>query len=102
MVDLIIDGTISGKIAKIVFAIMVKTGKNPEEIISELGLVQISDGTVIEEAIQRVLANNAGKVAEYRSGKERLFGFFVGLVMRELHGKGNPKMLNDILRDALK
>ncbi|MDR0552542.1 MAG: Asp-tRNA(Asn)/Glu-tRNA(Gln) amidotransferase subunit GatB [Holosporales bacterium] len=102
MVDLIIDGTISGKIAKTVFANMVETWRRPEQIISELGLVQISDDLVIKRAIAKVLEDNPNKVTEYKAGKLKLFGFLVGMVMKELHGKGNPKMVNDLLQEALR
>lgn len=101
LVDLIIDGTISGKIAKDVFAKMCETGKNPQEIVESLGLKQVSDPHEIETVIQRVLEKNQNQVEQYRSGKEALFGFFVGQVMKEMKGKANPAMVNDILKDKL-
>jgi aspartyl-tRNA(Asn)/glutamyl-tRNA(Gln) amidotransferase subunit B len=101
LVALIDDGTISGKIAKTVFDEMVATGKAAEAIVAERGLVQVSDAGAIEEAVANVLAANPDKVAEYRGGKEKLFGFFVGQAMKATGGKANPKLLNESLRKAL-
>jgi aspartyl-tRNA(Asn)/glutamyl-tRNA(Gln) amidotransferase subunit B len=101
LVDLILDNTISGKIAKTVFAKMWETQKTPRVLVKELGLVQITDTKAIEETINQVLANNADKVTEYRSGKEQLFGFFVGLVMKSMQGKANPAAVNEILKKKL-
>jgi aspartyl-tRNA(Asn)/glutamyl-tRNA(Gln) amidotransferase subunit B len=101
MVDLIADGTISGKIAKDVFAAMVETGKDATTIVEEQGLRQVTDGGAIERAIDDVLAAQAEKVAEYRSGKDKLFGFFVGQVMKATQGKANPALLNELLRTKL-
>lgn len=93
--------TISGKIAKEVFQIMWDTGKNANTIIEENGLVQITDNSVIENIINDVLTENEDKVMEYKSGKVKLFGFFVGLIMKKSSGKINPKMLNEILQKML-
>ncbi len=101
MIDLIADDTISGKIAKDVFAEMVETGKSPGAIVEEKGLRQVTDTGAIESAIDAVLASQAEKVAEYRSGKDKLFGFFVGQVMKATQGKANPALLNDLLRQKL-
>ena len=101
MIDLIADDTISGKIAKDVFAEMVETGKSPAAIVEEKGLRQVTDTGAIESAIDAVLASQAEKVAEYRSGKDKLFGFFVGQVMKATQGKANPALLNDLLRQKL-
>jgi aspartyl-tRNA(Asn)/glutamyl-tRNA(Gln) amidotransferase subunit B len=101
MVDLIADNTISGKIAKDVFADMVETGKSPAAIVEEKGLRQVTDTGAIESAIAAVLAAQTEKVAEYRSGKDKLFGFFVGQVMKATGGKANPTLLNDLLRQKL-
>ncbi len=101
LVDLILDNTISGKIAKTVFVEMFSRCENPKEIVSSMGLVQIQDEGVIRDAINKILNNNEDKVQEYRSGKDKLFGFFVGLVMKELKGKGNPGMINSILKELL-
>ncbi len=101
LVDLITDNTISGKIAKTVFAEMCKSGDSPSSIVEKMGLRQISDENTIRASIAAVLEQNADKVAEYKSGKDKLFGFFVGLVMKELHGKGNPEIINKILKELL-
>ncbi|HVM96845.1 MAG TPA: hypothetical protein VMT89_10670, partial [Candidatus Acidoferrales bacterium] len=101
MVKLVDEGSISGKIAKTVFEEMVRTGKAAGEIIAAQGLTQISDDSAIDAAVNAVLAENAAKVAEYRSGKEKLFGFFVGQVMKATQGKVNPQKLNEILKKKL-
>jgi aspartyl-tRNA(Asn)/glutamyl-tRNA(Gln) amidotransferase subunit B len=101
LVDLILDNTISGKIAKTVFAKMWETQKKPKILVGELGLVQITDTKAIEDTIDQILAQNEDKVSEYRSGKEQLFGFFVGLVMKAMQGKANPGVVNEILKKKL-
>jgi aspartyl-tRNA(Asn)/glutamyl-tRNA(Gln) amidotransferase subunit B len=101
MIDLVADGTISGRLAKDVFGAMVETGEAPGKIVEERGLKQVTDTGAIEQAIDVVLAAQAEKVAEYRSGKEKLFGFFVGQVMKAMQGKANPAALNEILRKKL-
>ena len=101
LIDLIADATISGRIAKDVFKIMVETGQAPADIVKEKGLVQVSDTGAIEAAVDQVLAKEAAKVAEYRSGKDKLFGFFVGQVMKATGGKANPKLVNDLLKRKL-
>jgi len=101
LVDLIADNTISGRIAKDVFAEMFESGKPAAEIVEKKGLRQVTDTGAIEAKIAEILAANADKVAEYRSGKEKLFGFFVGQVMRAMGGKANPAMLNDLLKKKL-
>jgi aspartyl-tRNA(Asn)/glutamyl-tRNA(Gln) amidotransferase subunit B len=101
MVELIDTGEISGKIAKSVFDEMVSTGKTPVQIVAEQGLTQISDEAAILSAIDAVLTANADKVAQYRSGKDKLFGFFVGQVMKATQGKANPQKLNELLRSRL-
>ena len=102
MLDMIKKGTISGKIAKDVFGEMYKTGDRPEEIVKEKGWVQILDGGEIEGVIDRIVAANPKLVEDYRSGKEKLFGYFVGEVMKATKGKANPQLLNDLLRKKLK
>lgn len=102
LLDLIADSTISGRIAKDVFELMVETGKGAGEIVVEKGLRQVTDIGAIAKIIDDVMAANADKVAEYRSGKEKLFGFFVGQVMRAMGGKANPAALNDLLKEKLK
>src|SRR5215470_4546072 len=101
LVDLIADDTISGRIAKDVFAAMFETGKPAAEIVEQKGLRQVTDTGAIEAKIAEIMAANADKVAEYRSGKEKLFGFFVGQVMRAMGGKANPALLNEILKKKL-
>jgi aspartyl-tRNA(Asn)/glutamyl-tRNA(Gln) amidotransferase subunit B len=101
LIDLIGDGTISGRLAKDVFAAMVETGQDPGTIVEERGLRQVTDTGAIEQAIDAVMAKEAGKVAEYRSGKEKLFGFFVGQVMKATQGKANPAAVNEFLRKKL-
>jgi aspartyl-tRNA(Asn)/glutamyl-tRNA(Gln) amidotransferase subunit B len=102
LIDLIQDGTISGRIAKEVFAVMVETGEAAARIVEERGLRQVTDSAAIEMAIAAVLAANPDKVADYRAGKERLFGFFVGQVMKATGGKANPAAVNEILKAKLK
>ncbi|MDA9815958.1 Asp-tRNA(Asn)/Glu-tRNA(Gln) amidotransferase subunit GatB [Alphaproteobacteria bacterium] len=102
LVDLISDGSISGKIAKEVFADMFETGKNAKQIVEEKGLKQVSDEGSIITMIDDVMASNQDKVDEYRSGKEKLFGFFVGQVMKASQGQANPGMVNQILKEKLK
>jgi aspartyl-tRNA(Asn)/glutamyl-tRNA(Gln) amidotransferase subunit B len=101
LIDLIGDGTISGRLAKDVFAAMVEEGKGAAAIVEEKGLRQVTDTGAIEQAIEAVMAAQAEKVAEYRSGKDKLFGFFVGQVMKATQGKANPGVLNDLLRKKL-
>ena len=101
LLKLMEQGTISGKIAKTVFDEMYKTGKDPAAIVAEKGLVQVSDTGAIEAIIDEVLAKEAGQLAEYRSGKDKLFGFFVGQVMKASKGKANPALVNEILLKKL-
>ena len=101
LVRLIADGTISGRIAKEVFEIMFETGKDAAAIVEEQGLRQVSDEGAIDAAVVQVLEANADKVAEYKAGKEKLFGFFVGQVMKATGGKANPQQLNDLLKKKL-
>jgi aspartyl-tRNA(Asn)/glutamyl-tRNA(Gln) amidotransferase subunit B len=95
------ENVISGRLAKDVFAAMVETGEGPAAIVEQRGLRQVTDTGAIEGAIEAVMAAQADKVAEYRSGKEKLFGFFVGQVMKATQGKANPALLNDLLRKKL-
>lgn len=101
LINLIKDGTISGKIAKEIFPIMLENNSDPEQIVKEKNLVQISDTSEIETIIKRIIDANLNQVEEYRSGKEKVFGFFVGQVMKESKGKANPKIVNDILKKKL-
>ena len=102
LINLIKDGTISGKIAKSVFEIMATEDKNPVDIVEEKGLKQQSDPKEIEKLIDKVINENPDKVKEYKSGKEKLFGFFVGQAMKASGGKANPQLINDILKKKLK
>jgi len=101
LLDLIADNTINGRIAKDVFDAMVETGKDPGTIVDEKGLRQVTDTGAIDAAVATVLAANADKVAEYRAGREKLFGFFVGQVMRAMGGRGNPALVNEALKRKL-
>lgn len=101
LIDLIGDNTISGRIAKDVFAAMLETGKGAAAIVEERGLRQVTDTSAIEQAIDAVLAKESAKVDEYRGGKDKLFGFFVGQVMKATQGKANPALVNDLLRKKL-
>jgi aspartyl-tRNA(Asn)/glutamyl-tRNA(Gln) amidotransferase subunit B len=102
MLSMIKDGTISGKIAKDVFEEMYRTGEKPSKIVQEKGWVQILDKGEIERAIERAIQGNPKLVDDYRKGKEKLFGFFVGEVMKQTKGKANPKLLNELLKEKLK
>jgi aspartyl-tRNA(Asn)/glutamyl-tRNA(Gln) amidotransferase subunit B len=97
----IADNTISGKIAKDVFEVMWNEGKDADAIIAEKGLRQITDSGAIEAAIDAVMAANPRQLADFRSGKDKLFGFFVGQVMKATQGKANPAQLNELLRKKL-
>lgn len=101
LVNLIKEGTISSKIAKEVFADMLTNNSDPESIVKEKNLVQISDPDELKEIIQRIAEKNPEQVSEYRAGKEKVFGFFVGQIMKETKGKANPKLVNDILKQTL-
>jgi aspartyl-tRNA(Asn)/glutamyl-tRNA(Gln) amidotransferase subunit B len=101
LLDLLADNTLSGKLAKEVFEIMIETGKSPGVIVEEKGLKQVTDTGAIEAVIDGVLAANADKVAEYKSGKDKLFGFFVGQTMKAMQGKGNPALVNEVLKKKL-
>ena len=102
LINLIKKGTISGKIAKTVFELMADGDKDPKEIVEKEGLKQQSDPKELEKIISEIISKNQDKVEEYKSGKEKLFGFFVGQVMKISGGKANPKLVNDILKEKLK
>jgi len=101
LIDLIADGTISGRLAKDVFAEMVASRADPTAIVEAKGLRQVTDSTAIEAAIDTVLAAQADKLAEYRAGRDRLYGFFVGQIMRATKGKANPALVNQLLKKKL-
>lgn len=102
LIKLIVGDVISGKIAKEVLDIMFETGADPEAIIEEKGLKQVTDTGAIEAVIDEIITSNPDKVAEYKAGKDKLFGFFVGQVMKSSGGKANPKIVNELLRSKLK
>jgi len=101
LLALIEDGTISGRIAKDVFEVMFETGKDAEAIVEEKGLKQVSDTGEIEKIIDEVIAANPGQVEQYRGGKDKLIGFFVGQVMKATGGKANPGVVNKLLKPKL-
>jgi len=101
LLGLVADGTISGTIAKQVLEIMVETGEAPAEIVEKRGLKQTSDTGAIDAEIEKILAANADKVADYKGGKQQLFGFFVGQTMKAMQGKANPQVVNERLRAKL-
>jgi len=101
LLGLVANGTISGTIAKQVFEIMLESGEGATDIVEKQGLKQTSDTGAIDVEIDKVLAANADKVAEYKSGKQQLFGFFVGQTMKAMQGKANPQLVNERLRTKL-
>jgi aspartyl-tRNA(Asn)/glutamyl-tRNA(Gln) amidotransferase subunit B len=101
LLDLMTDGTINGKIGKEVLEAMMETGEDPADIIEAKGLRQVTDSGAILAAVDAVLAANPDKLAEFKAGKEKLFGFFVGQVMKAMAGKGNPALVNEALKQKL-
>ncbi|MBT5263244.1 MAG: Asp-tRNA(Asn)/Glu-tRNA(Gln) amidotransferase subunit GatB [Rhodospirillaceae bacterium] len=101
LLDMISDGTISGRIAKDVFVEMFESGRDAEAIVEEKGLRQVSDTGAIEALVDGVLAENPDKIAEYKGGKDKLFGFFIGQVMKKSQGKANPALVNELMRTRL-
>ena len=101
LIELIADGTISGRLAKDVFGEMVASGADPAAIVAAKGLRQVTDSAAIETAIDAVLEAQADKVAEYRAGRDKLYGFFVGQIMRATEGKANPALVNQLLKQKL-
>ena len=101
LIRLIDEGVISGKIAKTVFEEMAKSGKTPEAIVEEKGLVQVTDESAIEQVVSGVISRSPKEVEAYKNGKTKLLGFFVGQVMKETKGKANPKIVNDVLKKKL-
>ena len=102
LIDSISSGVISGRTAKEVFEIMKESGEEPNKIIESKGLQQKSDPKELEKIIEKILTENNDKVEQYKSGKDKLFGFFVGQVMKISGGKANPQLVNQILKDKLK
>jgi aspartyl-tRNA(Asn)/glutamyl-tRNA(Gln) amidotransferase subunit B len=101
LVKMVEDSKVSLNAAKTAFAAMCNSRKGAEATIAELGLAQVSDEGAIAAACDKVIASEAAKVAEYRGGRDKLFGFFVGQVMKAMGGKANPKVINDILKQKL-
>ena len=101
MISLIDEGTISGKMAKDIVEEMYKTGKQPKKIIEENGLVQITDEGELIKTITSIIEANPQQLTDYRGGKEKLFGFFVGQVMKATQGKANPQLVNELLKKML-
>ncbi len=101
LLGLIADGTLSGSLAKQVFEVMLETGDGAAKVVEDRGLKQTSDTGAIEKVIAEVMAANADKVADYRGGKDKLFGFFVGQTMKAMGGKANPAVVNKVLKSAL-
>jgi aspartyl-tRNA(Asn)/glutamyl-tRNA(Gln) amidotransferase subunit B len=102
LIDLQISGVISGRLAKEVYEIMVETLQFPSQIVEERNLKQVTDTVAITSVIASILDANADKVAQYRSGKDKLLGFFVGQVMKQTQGKANPATVNELLLSMLK
>jgi len=102
LIDSISSGVISGRTAKEVFEIMKETGEEPKKIIKRKNLQQQSDPKELERIIDKILDSNKDKVEQFKSGKNKLFGFFVGQVMKVSGGKANPQLVNDILKNKLK
>jgi aspartyl-tRNA(Asn)/glutamyl-tRNA(Gln) amidotransferase subunit B len=101
LINLIKNGTISGKIAKTIFELMIDGDKDPQIIVQEKGLKQESDPKALEALIDKIINDNREKAVEYKQGKEKLFGFFVGQAMKASGGKANPQLINDILKKKL-
>jgi aspartyl-tRNA(Asn)/glutamyl-tRNA(Gln) amidotransferase subunit B len=101
LLQLIASGVISGKIAKAVFEEMASTGKDPQTIVQEKGLVQITDEEAIQKIVTKVMEDHGKEVADYKAGKTKLLGFLVGQVMKATQGKANPKVVNEILKEML-
>lgn len=101
LINLITKGTISSKIAKEVFSIMIESNQNPEVIVKEKNLIQISDEGELIKIVQNILNKNQNQVEEYLSGKDKVLGFFVGQIMKETKGKANPQLVNQLLKSEL-
>jgi aspartyl-tRNA(Asn)/glutamyl-tRNA(Gln) amidotransferase subunit B len=95
------DGQLSGRMAKDVLAVMMERGVSAAVVVAEQGLSQISDTDALQAIIARIIDASPTQLADYRAGKDKLFGYFVGQVMKETAGKANPAVVNDLLRGAL-
>ena len=102
LIERISDKTISGKIAKSVLEEIWESASDVDEIIESKGLVQIQDESILENIAKKVIESNPDQVSAYKAGKDKLFGFFVGQIMKETEGKANPKAINEILKNLLK
>ncbi|HEX9428362.1 MAG TPA: Asp-tRNA(Asn)/Glu-tRNA(Gln) amidotransferase GatCAB subunit B, partial [Candidatus Polarisedimenticolia bacterium] len=101
LVRLIKDGAISGKIAKEVFEAVFESGGDPEALVRERGLTQVSDEGAIKQAVEKVVAANQAQVAQYKAGKTALIGFFVGQVLKAMKGQANPTIVNRLVKEHL-
>jgi aspartyl-tRNA(Asn)/glutamyl-tRNA(Gln) amidotransferase subunit B len=101
LILMISRGEVSSAAAKQIFKVMFEKGGDPSEIVKDLGLSQVSDATVIEAAIDKVLSENEKAVQDFKAGQEKSFGFLVGQCMKELKGQGNPSLVNEVLRKKL-
>ena len=101
LLNMVEKGTISGKIAKTVFEEMMASGKDPETVVKEKNLVQMSDEGELLTIVQEIIAENPGQVAQYKDGKTKLMGFFVGQLMKKTQGKANPKLANELFAKEL-
>ncbi len=101
LLGLVAEGTLSGKMAKEVFEAMAATGERASEIVAQKGLGQISDAGELEAMVVRLVTANPGPAEEFRQGRERILGFFVGQVMKETRGQANPQLVNELLRKHL-
>ncbi len=101
LLELVARGSISGKMAKEVFAKMFSTGRSPRQLVAEEGLAQISDAAALGKIIGEVMAANPKQLAQYRGGKEAVFSFFVGQVMKATRGQANPALVNELLKKLL-
>ena len=101
LIRLITEKTISGKIAKEIFQEMLRTNRDPYEIVKEKGLIQINDTGEIESVIDKILAANPRQIEEFLGGKDKVIGFFVGQIMKEMKGKANPQVVNETLKNKL-
>jgi glutaminyl-tRNA synthetase len=101
LISLLDNETISGKIAKDVFAEMLKSGGNPGQIVEQKGLKQITNAAELVPIVDKILAANPDNVAKYKEGRSNLFGFFVGQVLKETGGRANPKLVNDLVQSKL-
>jgi aspartyl-tRNA(Asn)/glutamyl-tRNA(Gln) amidotransferase subunit B len=101
LVNLVAEGTISSQIAKDVFAVVFETGRGPEEIVRERGLVQVQDTDQIRTWVRSVIEENPGPAADFRAGREKAIGRLVGAVMKASRGKANPQLVNEVLREEL-